>query len=234
MSIFDNLDERIAQAHAEEEKFNQEYIYREGLYWEAQKSGVGKELAAIRERWALSDVSQASEKSHELEALKVIEPARYADIDSLKASLNEILRDAEGNENSAEIAERLNGWAKTIHPAFSFSQWGDAKTGTQGFFPEFHIHFPKGKWTPQMVQKINIFARALRRDFDYMVDFTTTKEGRKKNQHPQVLTVGGEWMHRAAVNYGGRLRHKWPKPLKRLTLAISEVSFHAGDSSFKK
>lgn len=234
MSIFDNLYERITEATSEAEEAYQEYGFFEDLYWKAQKTGQGIEYASIREGWVLKKAGQASDKLAALESIEILEPAKNADIDSLKASLNEILKEAEGNELSVFITTRLDEWAKSIDPAFSFSEWGDAKTGTQGFFPIFHIHFPRGKWTHEMMRNINILGRALRRDIDYMVDIYTTKEGAKKKQSRQTLTLSGEGMHLAAVNWSGRLRHKRPRPLGPFTHAISNVSYHAGDSSYKK
>lgn len=234
MSIFDNLDERIVQAEAESEQLHQEYAIFEDLYWKAQKTGKDIEYATIRESWALSAAGRASARITALESLKILEAVKDADIASLKAELNEILHEAEGNELSVFITARLDDWAKSIDPAFSFVEWGDAKEGTQGFFPVFNIHFPRGKWTPEMMQKINIFSRALRRDIDYVVDFRTTKEGAGKKRSNYILSVTGEGMHLAAVNYLGRLRHKRPKAFNLFTYAISTVSYHGGDLSYKK
>lgn len=234
MTIFEDLDERIASSEQEELLSFKKSEAAELRYWNAYKTGDAEaiEHASILEKWALSNSFRASERTRALESLKILEPAKNADIVSLKRVLDKILEEAAGEELSVFITQRLDDWAKEIDPAFSFAEWGDVKTGTQGFFPTFNIHFPRGKGTPEMMQKINILARALRRDIDYMVDFKTTKEGAGKKRHPFILSVSGEGMHLAAVNYS-YFRHKRPKPFGPFHHAVSKVSYHGGDQSYK-
>jgi hypothetical protein len=232
MSIFENLDERIAKAEAEELLSFKEHAEAEDRYWKAYKSGEGVEHAAILEKWALARSAKLTRRSLGLESLKILEPAKDADIASLKASLSEILAESEGDELSVFTTTRLDEWAQSIDPAFSFAEWGDVNKGTQGFFPVFNIHFPKGKYTPEMIRKINIFARVLRRDIDYVVDFKTTKEGSGKKRIAYILSVSGEGMHLAAVNYP-LFRHRRPLAFGVFADAVAKVSYHAGDQSHK-
>lgn len=235
MSIFDDIDEKISRSEALELLSFKESEKAEIRYWNAYKNGTPEEVehASILEKWALAKSFSASSRTRALENIKMLEPVRNFDIEPLRESLNEILKEAEGNELSVFISARLDSWAKSISPAFSFVEWGDVKKGTQGFFPVFNIHFPKGKWTPEMMQKINIMARVLRRDIDYMVDFNTTKEGAGKKRHPFILSISGEGMHLAAANYS-YFRHKRPKPFTPFRYALDKVSFHGGDQSYKK
>lgn len=222
MNIFDGLENRIAQAEEAELSCFKDAEKAEARYWDAYKTGSDVEHASILEKWAVAKASRAIDRTKELENLKKLAPVRNVEIAGFKEELHRIVESAAGVEASSEVACQLDEWAKKVNPAFSFVGWGDTHKGTQGFFPMFSVKVPKGKPDVSLLHAINIMARVIRRDIDYVVDFETVQEGVKQKRYPPILSVTGEAMHLGTVNYRV-FRHKRPAPFRSLYSALHAV-----------